>query len=148
MKMTMFSPVDMKKIIVVAGSTGNLGNRICRELIKRGVEVRAIVRASADPKKIETLKEVGVTVFELDLNRVDDIAEACAGADCVVSAVAGLRDVIVDLQKRILDGAIKAGVPRFIPSDFCTDYTNLVPGENRNFDLRREFRAYLDQRAR
>ena len=58
--------------------------------------------------------------------------------------VAGLGDVIVDLQKRILDGAIQAGVPRFIPSDFCTDYNDLVPGENRNFDLRREFKKYLD----
>ncbi|WP_255157925.1 NmrA family NAD(P)-binding protein [Siphonobacter sp. BAB-5385] len=60
-------------------------------------------------------------------------------------ALAGLREVIVDLQARILDGAIQAGVPRFIPSDFCTDYTKLVPGENRNFDLRREFRTYLDR---
>ncbi len=143
--MTTFSPVGMKKIIVVAGSTGNLGNRICRELIKRGAEVRAIVRASADPEKIDTLKKMGVTVFTVDLNNIDEIAQACAGAGCVVSAVAGLRDVIVDLQKRMLDGAVKAGVPRFIPSDFCTDYTDLVPGENRNFDLRREFKAYLDR---
>lgn len=35
-------------------------------------------------------------------------------------------------------------MPRFIPSDFCTDYNQLIPGENRNFDLRREFRKYID----
>ncbi len=36
----------MNKIILVAGSTGNLGNRISRELSKRGADVRAIVRTS------------------------------------------------------------------------------------------------------
>jgi hypothetical protein len=134
----------MKKSILVAGATGNLGNRICRELIKRGAAVSALVRTSTDPEKIETLKKMGVTVLEVDLSSTDKIAKACTGIDCVVSALAGLGDVIVDLQKRVLNGAIKAGVPRFIPSDFCTDYNNLVPGENRNFDLRREFKAYLD----
>lgn len=134
----------MKKIILVAGATGNLGNRICRELIKRGAAVSALVRTSTDPEKIETLKKMGVRVLEVDLSSIDEIAKACTGIGCVVSALAGLGDVIVDLQKKVLDGAIKAGVPRFIPSDFCTDYNDLRPGENRNFDLRRAFKTYLD----
>lgn len=134
----------MKKTILVAGATGNLGNKICRELINRGAEVSTIVRASTDQEKIDDLKNRGVTILSVDLNSVDKIAGACTGVSCVVSAVAGLSDVIIDFQKILLDGAIKAGVERFIPSDFCTDYTDLVPGENRNFDLRREFRKYLD----
>ena len=40
---------------------------------------------------------------------------------------------------------VAAGVPRFIPSDFCSDYTQQAAGENRNFDLRREFQHLLDQ---
>jgi hypothetical protein len=134
----------MKKVIVIAGATGNLGNRICRELITRGATVKAIVRPATDPEKIETLTKMGVEVMEIDLNDVDAIAEASTGAACMVSAVAGLSDVIVDLQKRLVDGAVQAGVPRFIPSDFCTDYNDLVFGENRNFDLRRTFKSYLD----
>jgi hypothetical protein len=35
-------------------------------------------------------------------------------------------------------------VPRFIPSDFSSDCTQQVAGENRNSDLRREFQARLD----
>jgi hypothetical protein len=134
----------MKKAILVAGATGNLGNRICRELVKRDAEVHAIVRTSTDMEKVETLTKMGVSISVVDLNNIDEIAAACAGIDCVVSALAGLEDVIVDLQKRILDGALQAGVPRFIPSDFCTDYNDLTPGENRNFDLRRQFKAYVD----
>ena len=123
----------MKKAILVAGATGNLGNRICRELVKRGANVSAIVRTSTDPEKIETLTKMGVKVFEVDVNSMDEITKACTGIDCVVSALAGLGDVIVDLQKRILDGALQAGVARFIPSDFCTNYNDLVRGEKQKF---------------
>ena len=135
---------QMKKVILVAGATGNLGNRISKELIKRGAEVRAIVRTSTDKEKIDTLEKMGVKIFEVDMNSVDEIAKASTGVDCVVSTLAGLGDVIIDLQTRILDAAIQAGVPRFIPSDFSSDYNDLVPGENRNFDLRRDFKNYID----
>lgn len=135
----------MQKKIVVFGATGNLGNRITRELIQRGAAVQAVVRTSTDPEKVKALEQMGATVQEVDLDSVDAIAKASTEAHCVVSALAGLGDVIIELQKRILDGAVQAGVKRFIPSDFCTDYTDLVPGENRNFDLRREFRQHLDR---
>ncbi len=134
----------MKNIILVAGATGNLGMRISRQLIKRGAEVRAIVRNSTNAEKIESLEKLGVAVVVLDMNDPEVIAIACEDVSCVVSAVAGLGNVIVDLQKTLLTGALQAGVPRFIPSDFCTDYTQLVPGENRNFDLRRDFRNHID----
>lgn len=134
----------MKKTIMVAGATGNLGNRICRELLKRGASVKAMVRDSADTDKIKILTEMGVEVNTIDLNDIDAISAECKNVDCVVSALAGLGSVIIDLQKKIADGAIKAGVPRFIPSDFCTDYNDLPEGENRNFDLRRTFKTYID----
>ena len=76
----------MKKTILVAGATGNLGNKICRELMKRGAEVSALVRTSTDAEKIEVLKKMGVNVLEVDLNNIEEIAKACTGADCVVSA--------------------------------------------------------------
>jgi NmrA-like family len=63
----------------------------------------------------------------------------------VVSALAGLHDVIVDSQIKLLEAAISAGVPRFIPSDYSSDFTKLPAGENRNFDLRKEFHQYLDK---
>lgn len=75
------------------------------------------------------------------------LAQACTGASCVVSTLAGLREVVVDIQAQLLTAAVAAGVPRFIPSKFASDYTKLIPGDNRNFDLRREFKALLDQAA-
>ena len=55
--------------------------------------------------------------------------------------------MIVDAQTVLLDAAIRAGVPRFIPSDYSIDFTRLPPGQNRNLDLRREFHKRLDERS-
>jgi uncharacterized protein YbjT (DUF2867 family) len=136
----------MKKIITVAGATGDLGQRIIRALINNGAEVHAIVRTSSSPEKINQLQQMGVTVYKVNMLHKEEVAAACAGASCVVSALSGLRDVIIDTQKALLDAAIIAGVPRFIPSDYSLDFTTFSPGENRNLDWRREFHQYLDQR--
>jgi hypothetical protein len=76
-----------------------------------------------------------------------EVAKACSGAACVVSAVQGVSDVIVDVQSVLLEGAIGAGIRRFIPSDFSTDFTKLPAGKNRNFDLRRAIHERLDRAA-
>ena len=134
----------MKKIIILAGATGNLGGKIATALLAKGAEVRAIVRHETDAIKIKNLEEKGVLVFQVDTNNKSEISKHCAGADCMVSALAGLRETVIDAQKIFLDAAIEAGVPRFIPSDYSSDFTNLVEGQNRNLDFRREFHTYLD----
>jgi nucleoside-diphosphate-sugar epimerase len=45
----------------------------------------------------------------------------------------------------VLDAAVEANVKRIIPSDYSSDFTNLIVGQNRNLDLRREFHQYLDK---
>jgi NAD(P)-dependent dehydrogenase (short-subunit alcohol dehydrogenase family) len=134
----------MKTLILVAGATGKLGQKICRELIKQNAAVMAIVREGSKHEKIAAL-EMGVEIVRVDLSSPQELTEVCQGVSCVVSAVAGLRDIIVDSQALILNAAIAAGVPSFIPSDFSSDITMIPAGENRNFDLRKEFAEKLDQ---
>jgi len=131
--------------IVVAGATGNLGGRIARALLARGASVRALVRHGTAPDRLERLQGLGVTIASVELRSPSEVMSACSGASCVVSALAGLRDVIVEAQTVLLDAAVKAGVPRFIPSDFSIDFTKFPLGENRNLDLRREFHKRLDK---
>ncbi|WP_345950822.1 NmrA family NAD(P)-binding protein [Mucilaginibacter sp. PAMB04274] len=135
----------MEKIILVAGATGNLGGRIVKALLKRGASVRAVVRSTTDPVKVNEFKEMGVEVMEADLLNKAEITEACMGVSCVISAVQGLRDVLIDMQGVLVDAAVAAGVPRFIPSDFASDFTQQPMGENRNFDLRKEFMERINQ---
>lgn len=135
----------MENTILIAGATGNLGGRIVRELIRRGATVRALVRANSDDNKVAQLKQQGVEIIEADLRNKGQVTKACEGVACVISSLQGLGDVLIDTQSALLEAAIAAGVPRFIPSDFATDFTRIPDGENRNFDLRRAFMKHIDQ---
>jgi hypothetical protein len=136
----------MQKIIVVAGATGNLGGQIVKSLLAQNAQVRALVRSSAKPEAVRALEQAGAKVCTVNAWSQSEIAVAMNGADCVVSALAGLREVVIDAQKVLLDAAVEARVPRFIPTDFSLDFTVLPGGDNRNLDLRREFHTYLDEK--
>ncbi|RYU82838.1 NmrA family NAD(P)-binding protein [Hymenobacter persicinus] len=139
-------PAAAPGFIVLAGATGALGLLIAHHLRQRGASVRALVRPAAlASAEAESLRLQGVEVVAVDYQRAADLTRVCQGAACVVSALSGLRDVIVDAQSSLLDAAVAAGVPRFIPSDFSADFTRLPEGSNRNFDLRREFARRLDK---
>ena len=129
---------------MLAGAAGDLGFRIAQALLARGAVVRALVRPGNTKPAVAELRRQGVEVMEVDFNDLAALTRACAGAVCVVSALSGLREVIIDAQTHLLDAAVAAGVPRFIPSDYSCDFTKLPEGSNRNFDLRREFGRRLD----
>lgn len=135
----------MEDHILLAGATGDLGGRIAKALISKGVKVKAITRTDSKKEAVDILKSGGAEIIDLDMNDHAALVAACKGASCVVSALAGLREVIVDSQLKLLEAAVEAGVPRFIPSDYSTDFTQLPEGENRNFDLRKEFAAELNK---
>lgn len=131
---------------MLAGATGDLGHRIGLVLLGRDAHLRALVRpGSAAKPTVAQLRERGAVIVEVDFNDAAALRGACAGAGCVVSALSGLRSVLVDAQTHLLDAAVAAGVPRFIPSDFSIDFTKLPAGSNRNLDLRREFGRHLDR---
>ena len=112
-------------------------------LIKRGVAVKALVRPNTDPSRTEKLRSAGATISPVDLSAVPTLTRELTGAMCVVSSLQGLRDVMHTAQGNLLEAAVAAKVPKFIPSDFSLDFTKTKPGSNRNLDLRREFHAQL-----
>ena len=118
------------KTIIIAGATGALGSKIAHYLLEKGVKVWALVRKGSTNTIIATLRKQGVEIVEVDFNNIDEIAQACMGEDCLVSAVSRLRKVIVDVQTNLVKAAVAAKVPRFIPSDFGLDFTKnsaLIP---------------------
>lgn len=135
----------MEKIILVAGATGNLGLRIVKALVNKDAEIRVVVRSNSAIEKIKELENLGAKIYKVSSWNLEELKTSCVGVSCVVSALAGLREVVIDAQKVLLDAAIATGVPRFIPSDYSLDFTKFSYGENRNLDLRREFHEYLDK---
>jgi nucleoside-diphosphate-sugar epimerase len=132
-------------VIALAGASGDLGFRIARALIARGAKVRALVRPDVSPAERTRLEAIGLDLTAVPSRDRDAMALAAAGSTCVVSALNGVHEVMIDRQGVLLDAAVQADVPRFIPSDYSADFTQTTPGQNRNFDLRREFMARADK---
>jgi uncharacterized protein YbjT (DUF2867 family) len=70
--------------------------------------VRALVRPGVAPERLADLRALGVSIETVDFGDAAALARACAGGSCVVSALSGLRAVIVDAQSALLDAAVAA----------------------------------------
>ncbi|ANF96796.1 NmrA family NAD(P)-binding protein [Paenibacillus bovis] len=136
---------NSRTTILLTGATGDLGERITKALIAQGATVKAIVRPGTSANKLEHLHQLGVMTVPIDYTDSTALRNACEDVSCVVSVLNGLRDVMIGTQTLLLNAAVEAGVPRFIPSDYSMDYRNLPEGSNRNLNLRREFMKQLDK---
>ena len=134
----------MTTTILVAGATGDLGQRIVRELLQHDVRLRVLTRPGSTSASALFGDDDRIEVVSAAYSDHTALTAASTGVDVVVSAVSGIRPVIVDAQRALLKAAIAAGVPRFIPSDYSADYRSIAPGSNRNFEIRREFAAEVD----
>ena len=130
--------------IVLAGATGDLGGRIAAAMGRRKLALRVIVRPGGSAATRAGLQATGATLVDVDYDDDGALRRACAGTSCVVSALNGLEPVMIGMQGKLLDAAVAAGVPRFIPSDYSLDFTKTRPGDNRNLDIRRRFMARID----
>ena len=94
------------KTIIIAGATGALGRKIAHSLLEKGAKVRALVRKGSTNVTISSLREQGVEIVEVDFSNISELTQACVGGDCLVSAVSGLRDVIVGVQTNLVKAAV------------------------------------------
>jgi uncharacterized protein YbjT (DUF2867 family) len=117
---------------LVVGATGLVGGDICRRLAAEGRPVRAFVRTTSDPAKVEALKEQGVEIVAGDLCDPASLQAACRGVKAVISTassmpfsyVPGENDIQhVDLEGVIclVDAAQSRGVQRFVYISFTMD---------------------------
>jgi nucleoside-diphosphate-sugar epimerase len=136
---------DTVPTLILAGATGDLGLRIGKALCTHPAKVVALVRQQTTSKAMDVLHGLGVEVRIVDYNDVAQLADTCRGAHCVISVLAGLQEVILEAQGNLLAAAVKAHVPRFIPSDFSLDFFGLDPNSNRNLGLRHLFAERLAQ---
>ncbi len=111
----------MSRTVFVTGATGLAGANVCRLLIERGDQVRALARASADTAPLVVL---GVEVIAGDITDADDVRRAASGADSAIHCAALLggasqhlpdfEAVNVDGTRHVLDAAEQLGLGRVV----------------------------------
>ena len=126
--------------ILVVGATGLLGSEICKLLRAEGRPVRALVRDTSDPAKVEKLKSLGAEISQGDVRDRASLDQACQGVTAVISTVSAVpfsyQAGVNDLQTTDLEGvtnlieAAKANnVSRFI-------FTSISGNVDLDFPLR------------
>jgi uncharacterized protein YbjT (DUF2867 family) len=113
----------MSELTLVSGSTGRLGGKICDLLAARRRAVRALVRPTSEPEKVERLRALGAEVVVGDIEQPETLASAVAGATYVITTAstfpADQRPDAIDIVERagtcnLVDAAAAAGVRRFV----------------------------------
>jgi uncharacterized protein YbjT (DUF2867 family) len=81
---------DNMSTILVIGATGLLGSDICKQLLADGRPVRALVRNTSDPAKVEKLKSLGAEIFQGDVRDRASLDQACQRVTAVISTVSAM----------------------------------------------------------
>ncbi len=106
-------------LVLVAGASGALGQRVARRLLAQGVPVRALGR---NAERLATLAAAGAEVVTGDLRDEAVAARACNGARQIVSTLNNVMGtgasspVVVDrpAYRALASAAARAGVQRWV----------------------------------
>src|SRR5215211_2628487 len=105
--------------VVIVGGHGQIAMRLSKILAERGDSPRGIIRKT---EQADDLEEIGAEPIVLDIENVDDISDALAGADAVVFAAgagpgsgpARKRTVDYGGAVKLVDGALAKGIRRYV----------------------------------
>lgn len=110
-------------MVLVVGATGLVGSAVCRKLVERGENVRALVRTTSSKDRVASLRSYGVELCTGDLKDPDSIATACQGVDAVISTASStlsrqpgdsIESVDAAGQLNLVSAAKSASVSRFL----------------------------------
>lgn len=97
-------------MIVITGTTGQVGGEVLRRLVQRDIPVRALVR---DPAKAEAVRRSGVETVEGDFAEPETLDRALEDADAMFLQCANVPEQ-VELESNAVDAAVRAGVRRVV----------------------------------
>jgi uncharacterized protein YbjT (DUF2867 family) len=114
---------------LVVGATGMVGTEICRLLSAAGKPVKALVRGTSDPAKVEKLKSLGATVVQGDLRDAASLRAACKGVSAVITTASSMpfayqpdantpHTTDQDGGLKLIAAAKEAGVHQFVYTSF------------------------------
>jgi dihydroflavonol-4-reductase len=111
----------MSRTVLVTGATGLAGANVCKLLVERGDQVRALARSGAD---IDPLVSLGVEVVTGDITSAEDVRRAAKGTDSAIHCAAllgGASQNLPDFEavnvagtRHVLDAAEELGLGRVV----------------------------------
>jgi len=101
--------MSTNKIALVTGATGFIAGHVIELLCKRGYKVRATVRSTKEPKRIEYLKQLcpNIELLEADLLKEGSFDAHAKGCDYVLHIASPVNIGAGDPQINLIDPAVK-----------------------------------------
>jgi nucleoside-diphosphate-sugar epimerase len=104
--------VVMAGVVLVTGASGFIGSHIVANLLARGRNVRAALRAPDDPERVDHLLALPVGeggslyIVKMDLFDAEQVKTAVAGCSDIIHAAAALYVGKSDPQKEVIDPSL------------------------------------------
>lgn len=130
----------MEQTVAIIGATGQVGTPLTRNLLEMGHNVRVLVRvrAQSDTGRLAEYEKHGAEIVEVpDMLNVDALSSVLGGADALVAAVPGSQQIITESEPIWIQAAVKAGVKRYVPSEFGCHTRQLSLGDGILFDYKK-----------
>ncbi|UKZ78359.1 hypothetical protein TrVFT333_006096 [Trichoderma virens FT-333] len=102
------------KNVAIAGATGYLGPAVVKAVKEAGFNVTVLLRASNSSE----VNFDGVKIARIEYGSLDSLVDTLKGQDAVMSA---MNHLYYDEQKALVEASDKAGVKRFLPSEYGLD---------------------------
>jgi nucleoside-diphosphate-sugar epimerase len=108
--------------VAIAGGTTGIGSNVLREILATKKHRVVVLSRSERP----ALEEKGVSVSLVDYSSAQSLETALQGVHTVISCIWSYGPDFGTSQLALLKAAEDAGVKRFVPSDWATDYYGSV----------------------
>jgi 2-alkyl-3-oxoalkanoate reductase len=138
--------------ILITGASGFLGKHVVAEAIRKGHQVRAVIRPSTDEKSIIWHNHPSVELSRIDLRRKSGITDALKDIDGVIHLAAAkegdfytrFAGTVIGTEN-LLDAMVEVGVLRLVCiSSFAVfDYNNIPKGSTIHEDSPQETNPLL-----
>lgn len=132
-----------KQVVAVMGATGQVGTPLTHTLLELGHEVWILSRRESDAKLDEYRSKGAKIIVQKDSLDNTTLTEHLKGAEVLICAVPASKEIVNEAEPIWLECAVKAGVKRFVPSEFGGHTRNIDYGECVLFDWKKDFHKKL-----
>jgi nucleoside-diphosphate-sugar epimerase len=120
-------------LVLVAGATGNIGQKLLLSLLARGHRVRALAR---NPEKIpaKICAQLDRIVRSTSYHDIAALDAACEGIDAVICAYNGIPELQVEGQLFLLRAAERGGAGIYVSASWNADWRGQKLGDHDSYD--------------
>ncbi|KAH8822046.1 hypothetical protein F5884DRAFT_746326 [Xylogone sp. PMI_703] len=119
----MNSSTALRKILIWGAGGNNIGHWAAESFAEDpAFDLTILARASSRSQFPQNSRVININ----DSLPMDDLIKAFTGQDLIISAIGS---AVIESERKFIDAAVRAGVKRFIPSEFGINNSNPMARE-------------------